>query len=260
MVKSIKSIYKARGVSGVLSAIMRRLFPKKIKSYELIKAVVTKGHGFEIGGSSNIFKDTGLIPVYRHIKNLDNCNFSRNTVWEGQIDTSYEYNYHKSKKVGTQYILEATNLEKLEDNKYDFLLSSHMIEHTANPIKALKEWLRIVKTGGYMILVVPHKDGTFDHKRPITAIEHLIEDYENNIDEYDLTHLDEILKFHDLKLDPDAGTYKEFEKRSQVNHDNRCLHHHTFTTKTIVELMDYLQVEIRAIEAMRPSHILVVIH
>lgn len=89
-----------------------------------------------------------------------------------------------------------------------------MIEHTANPIKTLKEWLRIIKADGHLVLVIPHKDGTFDHKRPTTTVEHMIEDYKNGTDEYDLTHLDEILEYHDLKLDPDAGTFEEFKTRS----------------------------------------------
>lgn len=259
MFENIAKKYKARGLSGIVEAINRRLFPKQIKFYDVVKGVVSNGSGFEIGGTSFIFTDSGQIPLYKHINHLDNCNFSGNTVWEGEINKNYEYKYHKSKNVGTQYILEATNLKGIDDGKYDFLLSSHMIEHTANPIKALKEWLRVIKVDGHMVLVIPHKDGTFDHRRPTTTIDHLIDDFENNMDEYDLSHLEEILNLHDLKLDPDAGTYDDFKKRSQVNHENRCLHHHVFTAKLAVELMDYLKVNIKTIESIAPSHILVVV-
>ena len=38
----------------------------------------------------------------------------------------------------------------------------------------------------------------FDHKRPITQWEHILEDYEHDIDEYDLMYLQEILDLHDV--------------------------------------------------------------
>lgn len=259
MLKNIIKKYKSRGLSGVASTIKRRLFPPKIKSYEIAQKIVSSGSGFEIGGSSFIFSDGGLIPLYKHINSLDNCNFSGTTVWEGDISKKLEYKYHKYKPIGRQFILEATNLKDISDEKYDFVLSSHMIEHTANPIKTLKEWLRIIKIEGHLVLVIPHKDGTFDHKRATTTLEHMIEDYKNDINEYDLTHLDEILEYHDLKLDPDAGTFEEFKERSLKNYDNRCLHQHTFTTITVARLMDYLQVSIEAIESIAPSHILVLV-
>ena len=48
-------------------------------------------------------------------------------------------------------------------------------------------------------LVVPHKDKTFDHNRPVTSLNHLEEDLDNDVDEDDLTHLPEILELHDLR-------------------------------------------------------------
>lgn len=259
MLKNIIKKYKSRGLTGVISTIKRRLLSPKIESYELVKSIVSSGSGFEIGGTSFIFSDGGLIPLYKHINALDNCNFSGTTVWEGDISKKLEYKYHKSKPIGRQYILEATDLKDISDEKYDFVLSSHMIEHTANPIKTLKEWLRIIKTDGHLVLVIPHKDGTFDHRRPTTSLEHMIEDYETNMDEYDLTHLDEILEYHDLKLDPDAGTFEEFKARSLKNYENRCLHQHTFITITVAKLMDYLQLSIEVIEPIAPEHILLVV-
>lgn len=66
---------------------------------------------------------------------------------------------------------EATALP-LDDNSVDALIASHVIEHVWDPIKALAEWLRVVRPGtegyhgqrgqptphgGYVYLVVPHK-------------------------------------------------------------------------------------------------------
>jgi SAM-dependent methyltransferase len=41
---------------------------------------------------------------------------------------------------------------------YDFVYSSHCLEHMIDPEVALKNWYRILKPGGYLIIVVPHRD------------------------------------------------------------------------------------------------------
>jgi hypothetical protein len=62
------------------------------------------------------------------------------------------------------------------------VLSSHCLEHVANPILALREWLRVMTPDGTLVLVLPHKEGTFDHQRPTTTLGHMIDDYEREDD------------------------------------------------------------------------------
>lgn len=68
----------------------------------------------------------------------------------------------------------------LPDESQDFIVSSHVIEHFPNPIKALIEWDRLVKPGGIIFMIVPHKERTFDKGKEKTPLEHLIEDFKNN--------------------------------------------------------------------------------
>jgi len=69
----------------------------------------------------------------------------------------------------------------IKDKQYDFLLASHALEHIANPFKAIMEWLRILKDNGIILIILPHKDDTFDHKRPVKDLKHLIKDFELNL-------------------------------------------------------------------------------
>jgi len=61
-----------------------------------------------------------------------------------------------------------------KDNEWDFVISSHVFEHFWDPIKALKEWLRVIKPGGYVFMIVPHKERTFDRSRKRTTLQELI--------------------------------------------------------------------------------------
>ncbi len=59
-----------------------------------------------------------------------------------------------------------------EDDSYDFVFSSHVIEHFPDPIKALYEWVRVARR--YVVLIAPHRDRTFDADRPLTTIDELL--------------------------------------------------------------------------------------
>ncbi len=43
------------------------------------------------------------------------------------------------------------------DNSQDAVFSSHCLEHTEDPRATICEWFRVLKIGGYLIIVVPHQ-------------------------------------------------------------------------------------------------------
>lgn len=71
-----------------------------------------------------------------------------------------------------------------EDETWDFVISSHVIEHFFDPIKAIKEWLRVIKPGGYVFIIAPTHYSLPGETRPCTQ-------------------LDELLKRHAGKLKPE---------------------------------------------------------
>lgn len=60
-----------------------------------------------------------------------------------------------------------------DDDSYDFVFSSHVIEHFPDPIRALLEWHRVARR--YVVVVAPHKERTFDADRPLTTVDELVE-------------------------------------------------------------------------------------
>lgn len=200
-------------------------------------AAVTGGRGLEVGGPSTLFKT--VLPVYQAARSIDGVNFAGQTVWEGGIQSGMHYRYF-GKRVGHQFIADATDLTLVASEHYDFVLSSNCLEHVANPIRALLEWRRVLRQGGRLVLVLPNKSNNFDHRRPITPVEHMIEDHLAGVSEHDLTHLEEILALHDLSRDRPAGTPADFRQRSLENFSNRTLHHHVFDVDSMTRLLQHV--------------------
>lgn len=154
------------------------------------------------------------------------------------------FEYDKSKKYGRKYICDAVDLHLIPSEKYDFIISCNNLEHIANPLKAIKEWLRVIKPNALILLVLPNKKVIFDHNRIVVTLGHLIDDYNSNTSEDDLGHLDEVLKYHDLSLDPLAGTLEQFKKRTMKNHENRAMHHHVFNMEILQEIYGYFNIQV----------------
>jgi SAM-dependent methyltransferase len=217
-------------------------FSPRVFFYKQLIELTSGLAAVEIGGPSKIFMFKGYVPLYNLLSRIDNVNYSSNTIWEGDIKTG-QFKI-EGNVVGDQFILEATDLSPIETGKYDLLLSSEMIQHIANPLKALAEWKRILKPCGLMLLVIPDKSKTFDHRRSVTSMSHLVDDFENGVNENDLTHLNEVLKLHDLNRDFEAGSYEAFKKRCVNNFIYRGIHHHCFDLDLSIELLEKSKFEI----------------
>ena len=228
---------------------------KKIDQISLIDGFFNQKKGIEIGGPSKIFSQSGYIPIYPIVDTIDGVNFSELTVWENTIVEGKTYDFGGA-KLGHQFIKDGTDLTSIDSQSYDFVLSSHSLEHIANPLKALTEWLRVLKSGGVLLLILPDSEYTFDCRRPITKFEHLLDDYKNNTTEKDLTHLEEIMSLHDLSYDPGVKSLEDFRTRSDNNFANRCLHHHVFDLKLMEQIFDYFNLKIILKEVSPPFNLI----
>jgi len=109
---------------------------------------------------------------------------------------------------GAQIKGEGDYLPWFNDNSLDYVFSSHCLEHIIDPKKALHEWTRILKVGGYLILILPHKkfypnigdtNANPDHKHDFLPED--IEKMINEIGRYEIIQIDTIhdkLKSNDV--------------------------------------------------------------
>lgn len=150
-----------------LSKIFRR---NKTKDHSKTVSKYLKGlRGIEIGGAAH--NDFGLDALNIDLK--DNTK-PQDTYYQEQIRCGAT----KPKKV--DIIASGDNLP-FTDNSVDFVFSSHVLEHFFDPIKAIKEWLRVTKQGGYVVIIVPHKDRTTEKDKPRTTLQELIDRHEGRI-------------------------------------------------------------------------------
>lgn len=70
------------------------------------------------------------------------------------------------------YVGQASDLP-VEDASLDFIFSSHVFEHLANPIGHLLHWKKKLKSGGVVLAVVPNMDCTKDWNAAPTTVEEL---------------------------------------------------------------------------------------
>lgn len=111
---------------------------KKIYSIEKFD----RKSGIEIGGPSRLFSN-----IYEVCSSCDNVNYNLHTVWSENESNVFQYG---NRELGSFIIADATDMWQIGDAKYDFVLSSNNLEHIANPLKALKEFTRILKEGGLL--------------------------------------------------------------------------------------------------------------
>lgn len=219
------------GLKRLVPLLLQKAFSDKRFAQEVMPHLV--GHGLEVGGPSGRFGASGVLPLYSRCETLDNVNFASDTAWEANLEHGGDY-APEGTNLGIQYVREASDLG-FPDSTFDFVASSHMLEHTANPIKTLIEWSRVTKQGGHLLLVMPHGEGTFDRKRPFTPLEHLREDFAREQGEDDGTHMAEILELHDYGRDP-GMTRTRLERDLAANASSRVAHHHVFRLSNACEM------------------------
>ena len=134
-----------------------------------------------------------------------------------------------------------------EDGAIDILVSSHCLEHMANPIKTINEGCRCVGTTGVIWFILPHGLRTFDSHRPLTPTDHIFDDFNNETTEDDQTHWP---AFKDLtilsghRLIPPEYIEKAHKGDFIFFNSQRLIHHHVWTLSSFIELLVRLNLEI----------------
>jgi SAM-dependent methyltransferase len=211
----------------------------------------------EVGGPSHVFSSAGLLPVYDACAAVDGVQFAAETIWHGE-QAAGAFTPQPGPPTGAMHVTDGATLAGIPDDHYDAILSSHVVEHLANPLGALAAWRRVAHAGAHLLLVAPHMAGTFDHRRAVTPLQHMVEDFERGIAEDDLTHLDETLALHDRSRDAEPDDHDAWAAARRDNARTRVIHHHVFTTESLLTLLDRAAIQVDAVEVRHPHDVYVI--
>lgn len=144
---------------------LRRRWAPQVLDRWMVAANYLRGDGIEIGALHLPLR----VPSSARVKYVD-----RMTVEE--LRTHYP-ELQDVPLVAPDIIDDGEELSTFDAQSQDFVIANHFLEHCSDPIGTLKNLLRVLKTGGVLYLAVPDKRHTFDHRRPVTTIDHLLRDH-----------------------------------------------------------------------------------
>jgi len=132
---------------------------------------------------------------------------------------------------------DAQELKILPDSSQDFVIANHVIEHMANPIKALLNWQRVLKTGGRLFMAVPDKRRTFDELRPLTTLEHLLLDYNVPSSERDRQHFEEFALYVNCRKLKHRAEQEHRELAKELWDKQYSIHYHVWDYDSFVDFL-----------------------
>jgi len=130
-----------------------------------------------------------------------------------------------------------------KDNVWDFVINSHVLEHFFDPIKTINEWLRVIKPGGILYMIIPHKMRTFDRDRDVTPLSEIIARHNGGLKVQDYAHNENSIaaanetKYILIKNDPVPDG---FERIITDNHQ----HWTVWNTETFLEFAKYMGLDV----------------
>ena len=145
--------------------------------------------------------------------------------------------FSSAKPYKVDYVTDAHTLSQIASGSLDYVCASHVLEHLTDPIKAILEWLRVLKPGGILWLRIPDKRKTFDRTRERTKLAHLVDDFRNNVPVDDPAHIND----NNLNTDPPR------------NEAHPYIHNHVWISEDIGELFGYIKEKYVALAMVRSA-------
>lgn len=145
----------------------------------------------------------------------------------------------------------ADDLSAFPDATLDFVIANHLIEHLEDPIKALREFQRVLRPRGLLFMCVPDASVTFDRLRPLTDSEHIIAEHRggseviasNRRDHY----LDWVINVEDSgilgELDRPITASTQEERVRKLMDMGYSIHFHCWHASTFLEFLEAVRRE-----------------
>jgi SAM-dependent methyltransferase len=188
------------------------------------------GEGLEIGPLHQPL----AIPPHAHARYVDR-------MWTDELRREYPElaNWDLTE---VDIVDDGEKLATVGSESQDFIIANHFLEHTEDPVGTIETHLGKLKPGGVLFYAVPDKRFTFDFRRQVTPIEHMVADHEEGPEGTRAEHFREWSRFV-LEHEPPAGAGPEWEEQQveavaqQLEAQNYSIHMHVWTQAEFLRLI-----------------------
>ena len=108
----------------------------------------------------------------------------------------------------------------------DFIFSSHVVEHLANPLGHMAYWNTLLKPGGIIAAIIPDKDGCKDFVFAPSSLDELMDEFRRGGTEVELHHYERWAKHRA----PDTPA-------SEILKSGRSIHAHFYTPESMEQIL-----------------------
>jgi predicted SAM-dependent methyltransferase len=191
------------------------------------------GEGLEIGALHRPLKT----PPQARVRYVDRMSVE-------DLVASYAEDVAGKELVPVDVVDDGETLATVDDDSQDFIVANHFLEHTGDPIGAIGNHLAKLRPGGVLFYAVPDKRYSFDFRREVTTLDHLVRDHEEGPEVSRREHYDEWgLLVTGTDEERAAANWPErgAEMARALEAEDYSIHHHVWTESAFLELLLHCQ-------------------
>jgi len=126
-------------------------------------------------------------------------------------------------------------LETIAAESQDFIVANHFLEHCENPISTIGTHLGKLKPGGVLFYAVPDKRFTFDFRRPVTPLQHMVDDYVEGPERSRAEHYEQWTKL--VIVEGGETEEQTLARARKLEADAYSIHMHVWTQAEFLQLI-----------------------
>jgi SAM-dependent methyltransferase len=126
--------------------------------------------------------------------------------------------------------------------RFDYLVSAHCLEHCPDTLAALREWGRVVRPEGSVVVILPHAARTFDRGRILATLDHHLSELDQ--EPKGLSHFSDFEEMVARHGEPDWAGHDSHNPDGSWNQEwiarSGYWHYHCWTQDEMVEVVRWL--------------------
>lgn len=201
-----------------LGGLLRNAVPATTLSRETIAAWFIRGSGVEVGALNSPLR----VPAHARVRYVD-------VASEAELLRQFP-EFGVGEITRPELLTSVESMAGFADESEDFVIANHVLEHTEDPLKAMKSIARVLRPQGIFYFALPDKRHTFDRSRRVTPLAHLVADHRDGPEPSRRWHYEEWIACVDgLGVDEAAA------KLAVMLREHSNIHFHVWEVNDMIE-------------------------